>query len=85
MQLGNLIYSLILRLRGIFIINSIYSGKPYSSKVFFEFLGGRLGKTEAELLLGNYKKIKSDMDKEAKPVQLASVSKLFETVETDFK
>ncbi|MBI2558687.1 DUF2080 family transposase-associated protein [Candidatus Woesearchaeota archaeon] len=59
-ELGSLVYSLMLRIRGLLMINLILSGKFYSKSVLFDFLEGK-GLTK-DKILELYKIYSSEMD-----------------------
>lgn len=85
LQLGNLIYSLILRLRGMFIVKCIYGGRNYSSAAFLEFLGKKVGLVQAKLFFDIYRKVRDDRDKEIETTSVDSVKKLFEIAKKEFE
>jgi predicted nucleotidyltransferase len=56
----NIIYSLILRLRGMFLAKCLLNKRKYSKKEFFKFLGKTLSKEELEKIYKIYEAMRDD-------------------------
>ena len=68
-------YSLILRLRGVFIIKQILQGKKYSRKEFERWIRSNLSDINYPLIYGNYERVKHNfkIEKESKIKDLNSL------------
>jgi len=72
---GAVAYSLILRLRGVFIIKCLLAGRLYSYKSFREWVNGNVKKIGFDSIYRAYLASKSETDREVK-IKIADLSKL---------
>ena len=79
-----IIYSLVLRLRGMFLIDCLLSKEKYSKKKFMRFLGKGIGKNMVEEIYAVYKSVR-DNKKTKKRIKLNSALGLLSYLEQKVK
>ena len=57
---SEIIYSLVLRLRGIFLVNTLIKGKEYFKKEFLKWINKKINETELEKVYNAYKSIRDN-------------------------
>jgi len=80
----SVIYSLILRLRGVFIMNCLISKRAYRKNDFLKWLGRELGDHEAKEIYGFYRDIRDDKKVKAK-IKIETAEKLIRILEKEIK
>jgi len=78
------IYSVMLRLRGIFIIKSILSKKPYSNKKFINWMKSEIKEEEIEKAFNEYK-LARDNKKQKYKLRILLVEKLLDLLEKEVR
>ncbi len=78
-----IIYSLVLRLRGVFIMESILRDRKYSGELFRKWLGREIG-PDAERVYGVYKAVK-DGTKPKAEIKNSTAEKILNLLETEVK
>ena len=80
-----IIYSLILRLRGIYLINGILNNKKYSKRDFLKYLGNsKIDKNQIENIYNIYKNLRDDKKKKHK-IKVDNVKLLLSFLEKENK
>src|SRR3989344_1039988 len=77
------IYSLILRLRGMYIIGSLLEKKVYSKKGFLRFLENGLSKKDVLLVYSLYKKIRDNIKTGRRNIKIKTAQKLMDLLSTE--
>ena len=81
---NEILYSLVLRIRGIFILNCLLNKKSYSNKLFFKNLEKGVGKNESKEIYRIYKSYRADKKIDRK-IKLETGRKLLEILRKDIK
>lgn len=77
-----IIYSLVLRLRGLFIIHSILKGRKYSHKLFKSWIKSKLPEVDFSSIYGAYRSSKND-EKIKQKIKTADIKKLLEFLKNE--
>ena len=81
----NVIYSLILRLKGIFLIKSILEDKEFSNLSFKRFITQFISESEFRKLYEVYRFIRNDKKLENLKIEISLIKKLFEVLQREVK
>lgn len=79
-ELSHVIYSLILRLRGLFLVKGIITKTPYSNKDFAKWIKHEIGQKEFEKLYAVYRDVKNDKKVKQK-IKIDTIEKLLHILE----
>ena len=81
----NVIYSLILRLKGIFLIKSVLENKEFSNLSFKRFITQFISESEFRKLYEIYRDIKDDKKLGDLKIEISLIKKLFEVLQQEVK
>ena len=81
----NVIYSLILRLKGIFLIKSVLENKEFSNFSFKRFTTQFISESEFRKLYGVYRSIRDNKKLEDLKIEISLIKKLFEVLQQEAK
>lgn len=81
----NVIYSLILRLKGIFLIKSVLENKEFSNISFKRFITQFISESELRKLYEAYRSIRDDKKLGNLKIEISLIKKLFEVLQREVK
>ncbi len=81
----NVVYSLILRLKGIFLIKLVLEDKEFSNLSFKRFITQFISESEFRKLYGVYRSIRDDKKLGDLKIEISLIKKLFEVLQQEVK
>jgi len=79
----SIIYSLVLRLRGIFLIKSVLSNKEFSNSSFKKFIAKFIPESEFKIVYKIYRNIRDDKKIESSKIEINTANKLLEILQNE--